>query len=105
MTIASTKGKFHEIDRAGMHHEIDELFTELFKRLERLDVLTTKGDIIVYDGSNAVRLGRGEEGQVLTTRASGSSGLAWEDRASGGDGSTSGGDRRYWLGGLAYGAL
>lgn len=102
--IANTKGKFHEIDRPGMEAEIDELFTELFKRLERLDVLTTKGDIIVYDGSNAVRLGRGEEGQVLTTRGTSTTGLAWEDRATSSGGS-SGGDRKYWFAGMAYGAL
>lgn len=100
----SNKGKFHTIERGEQADDIDELFEALFKRLGVTDVLTAKGDIITYDGSNVVRLARGEEGQVLTSRGGATSGLAWEDRATG-SGATSGGDRRYWFNGLAYGAL
>ena len=104
MNNEQTKGKFHEIDRPGQERDIDELFTDLYKRIGVLGVLTTKGDIIVYDGSNAVRLPAGDDGQVLTRRRSATTGLAWEDRASGGGGET-GGDRKYWFFGLAYGGL
>jgi hypothetical protein len=102
--MAEWKGKFHEIDRPGQEAEIDELLTELFKRVGTLNVLTTKGDIITYDGTNVARLAAGSDGQVLTSRQSATTGLAWEDRASSGGG-TSGGDRTYWLAGMAYGAL
>lgn len=102
--VTRNKGKFHTIERAGQEQDIDELFDDLYKRIGVIGVLTTKGDIIVYDGSNVARLGRGTDGQVLTSRQSAPTGLAWEDRASG-SGGTSGGDRRFWFGGLAYGAL
>ena len=38
---------------------------------------TTKGDIIVENGSNAVRLGVGTNGQVLTANSAQSSGVEW----------------------------
>ena len=98
------KGKFHTIERGDQADDIDELFEAIFKRLGLLDILTTKGDIITYDGTNYVRLARGTDGQVLTSRGSATAGLVWEDAASG-EGGTSGGDRRFWFNGLAYGAL
>lgn len=94
--------KFHEITRAGQEHDIDELFTDLFKRLGWLDILTTKGDIITYDGSNYVRLPRGSDGQVLTSRGTASAGLVWEDAAEGG---TSNGALRYWLNGRPWSVI
>lgn len=98
------KGKFHTIERGDQADDIDELFEAIFKRLGLLDILTTKGDIITYDGTNYVRLARGGDGQVLTSRASATPGLAWEDAAS--EGTTNvGGERKYWFYGLAYGAL
>lgn len=99
------KGKFHVINRGEQADDIDELFEDVFKRLGALSVLTAKGDIITYDGTNVARLAAGSDGQVLTARQSSTVGLAWEDRAAGGGGATSGGDRKYWFFGAAYGAL
>lgn len=96
------KGKFHEIDRPGQEADIDELFVELFKRLQQLNILTDRGDIITYDGSNVVRLGRGEEGQVLTSRGASTFGIRWEDRAAGG---TSNGALRFWIDGQPWGVI
>jgi len=48
--------------------------------------LTTKGDLLVYNGSAYVRLGAGSDGQVLQSSASASAGLEWTT-ASGGSGS------------------
>jgi hypothetical protein len=95
--------KFHEISRPGQEGDIDELFTDLFKRIGQIQILTTKGDIITYDGTNYVRLARGTDGQVLTSRSSATAGLAWEDAS--GDGSTGAGVMRYWIDGRPYGAL
>lgn len=100
-----SKGKFHTIERADQPDDIDELFDDLYKQIGAINILTAKGDIITYDGSNMVRLPAGGDGQVLTARSGATVGLAWENRASSGDGSTGGGDRRYWLAGLPYGAL
>lgn len=38
---------------------------------------TTKGDVIVFDGNDHVRLGVGTDGQVLGAESSAASGLAW----------------------------
>ena len=40
---------------------------------------TTKGDIIVEDGSNAVRLSVGTDGQVLTADSASTEGVKWSD--------------------------
>lgn len=45
-----------------------------------LDPLTTKGDIIVHDGTNSVQLLVGAtNGQVLTVKSSASVGMSWQD--------------------------
>jgi hypothetical protein len=99
------KGKFHDIERPGQEEDINELFTDLYRRLVELEgLLTEKGDILVRTTAGYARLAAGTDGQVLTSRRSSDTGLAWEARASSGGG-TSGGDRTYWLGGMAYGAL
>lgn len=98
----TSKGKFHTIERPGQEADIDELFEYVFKRLDPFSILTRKGDIITYDGTNVARLAAGSDGQVLTARESAPSGLAWEDRATGTAGN---GDLRYWFNGLPYGAL
>lgn len=41
--------------------------------------LTTKGDIVTRDATDNIRLGVGDDNQVLTARASETSGLVWED--------------------------
>jgi hypothetical protein len=46
-----------------------------------LDTLTTKGDLLTHNGTTAVRLGVGADGQVLTAQADGS--VAWEASGSG----------------------
>jgi hypothetical protein len=96
--------KFHDITRPGQEADIDELFQDLFKRIGQLQILTAKGDIITYDGTNYVRLARGSNGQVLTSRDSASAGLAWEDRAVSSTG-VSNGALRYWLNGLPWGVI
>ncbi|HEY3499451.1 MAG TPA: hypothetical protein VGK73_32400 [Polyangiaceae bacterium] len=101
----ANKGKPHVIDRPGQEADVDEMFEQLYKRLGALNVLTDRGDIITYDGSNVVRLGRGEEGQVLTSRAASAFGIQWEDRPAGGSTATGAGTMRYWYNGLPYGAL
>lgn len=40
---------------------------------------TTKGDVLAFTGTNAVRQGVGTEGQVLVARAASSTGIAWEE--------------------------
>ena len=47
---------------------------------------TTKGDIIVENGSNAIRLGVGTNTQVLTANSAVAAGVEWADAASGGTG-------------------
>lgn len=49
------------------------------------NVLTTKGDILTYDGG-LVRLGVGTDGQVLTARSSATHGVDWEAGGGGGGG-------------------
>lgn len=101
----ANKGKPHVIDQGPQAGDVDEMFEQLYKRLFALTVLREKGDIIVYDGSNYVRLGVGTEGQVLTVQPSSAVGIAWEEPPDGGDGSTGAGTMRYWFNGLPYGAL
>lgn len=50
-----------------------------------LDPLTTKGDIIVHDGTNSVRLAVGTNGQVLKANSATSTGLEWGIGAGTGD--------------------
>lgn len=97
------KGKPHVIDRPGQEAEVDEMLEQLYKRLGRLSILTTKGDIITYDGTNYVRLGRGSEGQVLTSRDSAVYGIQWETPAPGGG--SSNGALRFWLNGQPWGVI
>lgn len=50
--------------------------------------LTTKGDLLTYDGSNLVRLGVGTDGYVLTADSTAATGLKWAAGGGGGSGST-----------------
>ena len=47
---------------------------------------TTKGDIIVEDGSNAIRVAIGTDDQVLTADSAEASGVKWADATGGGGG-------------------
>jgi hypothetical protein len=49
---------------------------------------TTKGDIIVYDGSDNIRLGVGAHSYVLTADSTTASGLTWASVGGGGSGTT-----------------
>jgi len=53
---------------------------------DALSPSTTKGDIIVYDGADNVRLGVGTNGQVLTADSTQVSGVKWSTVAAGGGG-------------------
>lgn len=44
---------------------------------EREDVLTTKGDLMAHDGTAAVRLPVGANGEVLSADSAQASGLKW----------------------------
>lgn len=48
--------------------------------------LTSKGDIITYDGASYARLPRGSDGQVLQSSASAGAGLEWTTASGGGSG-------------------
>lgn len=54
-----------------------------------LSPLTTKGDIIVHNGTNNVRLGVGSDGQVLTADSSQTNGVRWAVPTTGGANSIS----------------
>ena len=45
---------------------------------DALAPLTTKGDVIVFDGSDCIRVGVGSDGQVLTADAAAASGVKWD---------------------------
>ena len=49
---------------------------------------TTKGDIIVYDGTDNIRLGVGAHSYVLTADSTTASGLSWASVSGGGSGTT-----------------
>jgi len=46
---------------------------------DALSPQTTKGDLIAFDGADAIRLGTGVNGQVLSANSSATSGLEWVD--------------------------
>ncbi len=48
--------------------------------IDQVTPTTTKGDLIVENGSNAVRLGVGSNNSVLVADSAQSSGMKWEDR-------------------------
>lgn len=52
--------------------------------IDQVTPTTTKGDLIVENGSNAIRLGVGTNGQVLTADSTQASGVKWETPAGGG---------------------
>lgn len=45
------------------------------------EVLTTKGDILTFDGLNQARVAVGSNGQALVADSTNSSGLAWASQA------------------------
>jgi hypothetical protein len=47
---------------------------------------TTKGDIVVHDGIDNIRVGVGTNGQILTADSTAASGTAWKDSGAGGSG-------------------
>lgn len=53
-----------------------------------LSPATTKGDIIVYDGSNNIRLAAGTDNYVLVSDSTTASGLAWVANSAGGGAAT-----------------
>ncbi len=48
-----------------------------------LSPLTTLGDLLVYNGSNNVRLGAGSNGQILVASSSATNGVSWATASSG----------------------
>lgn len=46
---------------------------------------TTKGDLVVHNGADNVRLPVGTDGQVLTADATAAEGVAWKTSTGGGD--------------------
>lgn len=45
----------------------------------QIDPLTTKGDLLVDDGSGSTRLAVGADGRVLKSRSTAAEGIAWEE--------------------------
>jgi hypothetical protein len=54
--------------------------------LVRRDLLTTKGDLFVFDGTNLVRVGVGSDDNVLTADSAQSAGVKWAAGGGGGGG-------------------
>lgn len=46
-----------------------------------LDPLTTKGDLIVHDGTNSIRVAVGSNGQLLVANSAATPGVAWQGTA------------------------
>jgi hypothetical protein len=59
---------------------------------DALSPLTTKGDLIAYDGTDGVRLPVGTNGYVLTADSTAASGVAWAAGGGGGGGVTASND-------------
>lgn len=55
---------------------------------DALGPLTLKGDVIVFDGSNHVRLGAGIDGQVLKANSTTTEGVEWATETGGGGNAT-----------------
>lgn len=102
--MASNKAKFHEITLGEQADDIDELFTDLYKRLLEVETyLTTKGDILVYGNRGLQRLPVGTDAQVLTADSTTAAGIKWADAPAGGG--TSNGALKYWVDGLPWGVI
>jgi hypothetical protein len=63
-------------DSVAIHTDLQNLATDVDTRLNQ-SVATTKGDLVVYDGTSEVRLGVGTNGQLLQADSSTSSGVKW----------------------------
>lgn len=59
--------------------------------LVKESLLTTKGDLFVFDGTDLIRVGVGTDDHVLTADAAESAGLKWAAASGGGGSSTEGG--------------
>lgn len=57
--------------------------------LHGLSPLTTKGDLMVHNGTTSVRIGVGSDGEVLTADSSATEGVAWSAGGGGGGSVTS----------------
>lgn len=64
-----------------------------------INTLTTKGDILTHDGTNAVRLAVGTTGYVLKANTSAANGIEWAAE-SGGGGGTSAPDYMFFFNGI-----
>lgn len=64
-------------------------FRELERALRSIFPFTRKGDIVVYDGTDAVGLPAGTDGYVLTADSAEAAGIKWAAASGGGGGGNS----------------
>jgi hypothetical protein len=64
-------------DPVAIHTDLQNLATDVDGKLN-VTVATTKGDLIVHNGTNEVRFGVGANGNLLRADSSTATGLAWE---------------------------
>lgn len=82
LVVNTADGKLYFKDSGGT--------VKVLSQADQIAPLTTKGDLLVNDGSSNVRLPVGTDGYVLTADAASTEGVKWA--ASGGGGSSAGSD-------------
>lgn len=80
---------WRKVDNTDAVSSVNGLTGVVVLDIDDVTPTTTKGDIIVENGSNAVRLGVGSDGQVLTANSSEATGVEWADATGGGGGAKS----------------
>lgn len=77
--LVGTLADGHVVTATEWNNAVNTIYTYINNTLlaSGLNVWTTKGDILVHDGSNIVRLAVGSNGQALTAQSGQPSGLQW----------------------------
>lgn len=89
-----------------LNEQLETLYRELAELADIFGLATKKGELLVRGETGWVRVpAPAADALVLTSSKAAPGGVVWATPSGGGGGATSGGDRKYWLNGLAYGAL
>lgn len=75
---------WEKIDNSDKVSSVNSMTGAVTLDIDNITPTTTKGDIIVENGSNAVRLAVGADGKVLKANSAASTGLEWADETGGG---------------------